>query len=266
MIKVAVCGAAGRMGKSILNSLFNDAEMEVVGATESSDHSLVGSDLGLIANSTGKNILITDDLNSAFKDADVVIDFTTTSSTLLIAENCSRNKKSLVIGTTGFSSEEKKKLEKSIEKVPTVISPNMSIGVNLVFEVSKFLADRLGNEFDIEVMETHHRDKVDAPSGTALKLAESVAEGRCIDLNKYAKFERYGNTGRRKQEEIGIQTLRGGDVVGDHTVMFLGNGERIELTHRALSRENFSRGVLRAAKWIIGKPPGIYSMKDVLGI
>ena len=266
MVRVAVSGAAGRMGTSILNTLIQDSEIYIVGATEISGHRMLGSDLGNVINTKNTNISITDDVNSAFKDADVVIDFTTPSSSLITAEYCSRNGKALVIGTTGFSVEQKKKLEKNIKKVPTVISPNMSIGVNLMFEVSKILADRLGNEFDVEIVEAHHKNKVDAPSGTALRLAESIAEVLSVDFDEHVRFKRYGNIGKRKKGEIGIQTVRGGDVVGDHTVMFLGEGERIELVHRALSRENFSRGVLRAAKWIADKSPGIYSMKDVLGL
>ena len=266
MVRVAVCGAGGRMGTSILNTLKKDKGIQIVGATEISGHPILGQDLENITNTGKTNIIVSNDLKTAFRDADVVVDFTTPSSTLTTAEYCGRNKKAIVIGTTGFTASQKKKLEKSIKKVPAVISPNMSIGVNLVFEVSKILASRLGNEFDTEIYETHHRNKIDAPSGTALRLAESVAEGLGLNTSRHLKFERRGEIGKRKEKEIGIQTLRGGDVVGDHTVMFLGEGERIELTHRAHNRENFSRGVLRAVKWIKGKKPGIYSMKDVLGL
>ena len=203
MVKVAVSGAAGRMGTSILNTLSGDSEVEIVGALERSGHQLLGNDLGVILNSGNTDTKITDDLETAFKDADVVVDFTVPSSTLLTAEYCSNNDKALVIGTTGFSSEQKKKLENDIKKIPTVISPNMSIGVNLVFEVSKLLADRLGEEFDVEIIEAHHKNKIDAPSGTALRLAESVAEGLGVDLNKHVRFERQGEIGKRKKGEIG---------------------------------------------------------------
>ncbi|MGI9533924.1 MAG: 4-hydroxy-tetrahydrodipicolinate reductase, partial [Thermodesulfobacteriota bacterium] len=185
MVRVAVSGAAGRMGTSILNTLIEDRGIEIVGATEISGHPMIGSGLGSIVNSKIKNVLITDDFNSAYKNADVVVDFTVPSSSLLTADYCRRKKKAVVIGTTGFSPEQKKKLEKSIKKIPTVFSPNMSIGVNLVFEVSKILADRLGKEFDVEIVEAHHKNKVDAPSGTAIRLAESVAEGLGINLVKY---------------------------------------------------------------------------------
>ncbi len=266
MIKAAVSGAGGKMGTSILNVLFKDPEIEIVGTTETAGHHLLGSDLGVIVNSADTNISITEDMDSAFEDAEVVIDFTTPSSTLLTAEHCKAGNRAIVIGTTGLSRAEKNRLRQIAETVPVVISPNMSVGVNLAFELSKILAARLGEEFDVEIVETHHGDKVDAPSGTAIGLAEAVAEGLGVDPDTHIRFERRGNIGRRKKGEIGVQTLRGGDVVGDHTVMFLGRGERLEITHKALSRENFSRGVLRAVKWVAGKPPGIYGMKDVLGI
>jgi len=266
MVKVAVSGACGKMGTSILNTLFKDKNIDIVGALEIDGHPMLGSDLGSVLNSKKTDILVTDDPKTAFRNADVVVDFTSPSSTLLTAGYCSRNKKALVIGTTGFTSAQKKKLEKLIKKIPTVISPNMSVGINLLFELSKILADRLGKEFDVEIFESHHRNKVDAPSGTAIRLAESVAEGLGVNPARKVRYERHGEIGKRKEGEIGIQTIRGGDVVGDHTVMFLGEGERIELTHRAQSRENFSSGVLRAVKWLEGKPPGIYTMKDVLGL
>ena len=266
MTKVAVAGAGGRMGTSILNTLTEDRNIKIVGATEKSGHPLLGTDLKKIIKNIKGRIVITDKLNSAYKDADVIVDFTTPASTLKTAEYCSRNKKAVVIGTTGFTKAQSKILEKYLKKVPSVYSPNMSVGVNLVFETAKMLASRLGKEYDVELVEAHHGNKVDSPSGTALRLAESVAEGLGIDLDKHARYERHGRIGKRKKGEIGIQTIRGGDVVGDHTVMFLGEGERIELTHKASSRDNFSRGVLRAVKWVDGKAPGIYSMKDVLGL
>lgn len=266
MVKVAVSGAGGRMGTSILKVLSKDPEIDIVGATETAGHHLLGCDLGVIVSSTDTDIKVTQDMDSAFRNAEVVIDFTTPASTLAAAKLCNTQNKSMVVGTTGFSREESKKLKQMAEKIPIVISPNMSIGVNLAFEISNFLATRLGDEFDVEIVETHHKDKVDAPSGTAVALAKSVAQGLGVDPDTHVRFERQGNIGKRKKGEIGVQTLRGGDVVGDHTIMFLGRGERLEITHRALSRENFSRGVLRAARWIAGKKPGVYSMKDVLGI
>ena len=266
MIKVCIIGAGGRMGKSIFSVLNNDNDVEIVGGTELEGHGLIGSDLGT-ANGVGENgVLITQDINEAASDADVIVDFSAPVSTLKNAEYASGNNKAIVIGTTGFSAEERASLDKMIETVPSVIAPNMSIGVNLLFELSKNVSKIVGSDFDVEIVEAHHRNKVDSPSGTALGLAESVAEGLGVDLNDKAVYERHGNIGKRKEQEIGIQTIRGGDVVGDHTVMFLGDGERIELTHKALNRDNFSKGVLRAVKWIPGKEPGIYTMKDVLGL
>lgn len=265
MIKVSVMGACGRMGRSIFSTLFRDDDITLVGATEVEGHEFIGRDAGELVG-TKLGFSVTDDLDSAAGDADIIVDFTSPGSTLSHAEYASRNSKGMVIGTTGFSSKEEEKLSQYTASFPCVISPNMSIGVNVLFEVSTRLASLLGNDFDVEIVETHHRKKVDAPSGTALKLGRSVAEGLGLDFEKAAKFERNGAIGPRNRDEIGIQTLRGGDVVGDHTVMFLGDGERMELTHKALSRDNFSKGVLRAVKWLPGKPPGIYSMKEVLGI
>lgn len=265
MIKVSVMGVCGRMGKSIFSTLHNDKDIKLVGATEVKGHEFIGRDAGtIVGDSLGFNI--TDDLETAAEEADIIVDFTSPESTLSHANYASRNYKGMVVGTTGFDYSQEKRLSDLASSFPCVLSPNMSIGVNVLFEMSKKLASLLGRDFDVEIVETHHRNKVDAPSGTALKLGRSVAEGLGLDFERSAKFERHGAIGPRNSDEIGIQTVRGGDVVGDHTVMFLGDGERMELTHKALSRENFSKGVLRAVKWLPGKSPGIYSMKEVLGI
>lgn len=266
MIKVAIVGVDGRMGRSIFSTLNSDEEIEVTGGTEKPGHSLIGKDLGGANGYEPIGVLISDSISSASESADIIVDFSTPESTLANAEFASRNGKSMVIGTTGFSSAQKNKLNGYLEKIPSVIAPNMSIGVNILFELSKEVSRILGNEFDVEIIEAHHRNKVDSPSGTAIGIAEHVAEGLNVNMEKAAVYERHGNIGKRKKGEIGIQTIRGGDVVGDHTILFLGEGERLELTHRALSRDNFSRGVLRAVKWINGKTPGIYNMKDVLGL
>ncbi|MGH7807348.1 MAG: 4-hydroxy-tetrahydrodipicolinate reductase, partial [Thermodesulfobacteriota bacterium] len=182
------------------------------------------------------------------------------------AEYASITGKAMVIGTTGFKLEEQKRIRELAGSFPSVISPNMSIGVNVMFEIAKKLAGFLGDEFDVEIVETHHKHKVDSPSGTALRLGEEIAGALGRDFKTVARFERHGQIGERKKGEIGIQTIRGGDVIGEHTAFFLGQGERIELTHKASNRDNFARGAVRAVKWVVGKPPGIYSMKDVLGI
>lgn len=266
MIRVIIVGVGGKMGSSIFTTLNNDEDISIVGATELPGHQFVGKDLGEVMGTGKCGVTVVDNIDNAAEDCDIIVDFTAPESTLSNAEYASKNNKSIVIGTTGFTADQRSTLNKFLESVPSVISPNMSIGVNLLFELSKNVSGILGKEFDVEIVEAHHRNKVDSPSGTALGLAESVAEGLDINLGDNAVFERHGNIGKRKNNEIGIQTIRGGDVVGDHTVMFLGDGERIELTHKALSRDNFSKGVLRAVKWLPGKSPGIYSMKDVLGL
>lgn len=265
MINVSVMGVCGRMGRSIFGTLYTDDEIKLVGATEVKGHDFIGRDAGTIIGKT-LSFNITDDLDAAAEKADIIVDFTSPESTLSHAKYASLNSKGMVIGTTGFDYSQEKKLSDLASTFPCVFSPNMSIGVNVLFEMSKKLAGLLGRDFDVEIVETHHRRKIDAPSGTALKLGKSVAEGLGLDFDKSARFERHGSVGPRTSDEIGIQTVRGGDVVGDHTVMYLGEGERLELTHKALSRENFSRGVLRAVKWLPGKSPGIYSMKEVLGL
>lgn len=266
MIKTAISGACGRMGKSIATVLAGDSEIQITGATEMKGHSCLNTNLGEVIGNKNIDVKISDNITEAFSDAEIIVDFTSPESTLKNLKYASQNGKSMVIGTTGFSDHERKELEKLANGVPCVISPNMSIGVNILFEISKKVASLVGDSYDIEIVETHHRKKVDSPSGTALGLAKAVCEGVGSRLDDVARYERHGKIGERKKGEIGIQTLRGGDVVGDHTVMYMGEGERIELTHKASSRDNFSRGVLMAVKWLHGKSPGLYSMKDVLGL
>ena len=266
MIKIIIVGIGGKMGRSIFTTLNNDDDISIVGATELPGHEFIGKDLGECMGLENNGVKVSDNIHDTAEDAEIIIDFTAPDSTITNAEYASKNNKSIVIGTTGFSPDQRSSLIKYLETIPSVLSPNMSIGVNLLFEISRNVSHILGEEFDVEIVEAHHKNKVDSPSGTALGLAEAVAEGLEVNLKDNAVFERHGDIGKRKNNEIGIQTIRGGDVVGDHTVMFLGNGERIELTHKALSRENFSKGVLRAVKWLPGKSPGVYSMKDVLGL
>src|SRR5579884_3823769 len=242
MIKTAIIGVAGRMGGRILSLLREEEGVKVIGATERKGHSVMGRDAGMVAGGEGIGVLVSDRIEEAAFDADVIVDFTAPVATLANAEYASKTGKAMVIGTTGFSEDEKKKVESLARGFPCVMSPNMSIGVNVMFEVAKRLAQSLGDEFDVEIIEAHHRLKADSPSGTALRLGE------------------------RGKDEIGIQTIRGGDIVGEHTLIFCGIGERLEFAHRALSRDNFARGAIRALKWVVGKPPGIYTMKDVLGI
>lgn len=266
MIKVAITGVAGRMGRRILSLLREEQGIKIIGATERKDHSVMGRDAGVVAGGEQIGVLVSDRIEEAAFDADVIVDFTAPVATLAHAEYASKTGKAMVIGTTGFSEDEKKKLESLAKRFPCVMSPNMSIGVSVMFEVAKKLAQSLGDEFDVEIIEAHHRFKADSPSGTALKLGEIVAEALGRDFKKVSRFERYGRIGERGKDEIGIQTIRGGDIVGEHTLIFCGIGERVELAHRALSRDNFARGAIRALKWVVGRPPGIYTMKDVLGI
>jgi 4-hydroxy-tetrahydrodipicolinate reductase len=266
MIKVAITGVAGRMGGRIFSLLQLEEGIEVVGVTEKKGHPDLGKDVGLILGAGKLNLRISDSIESAADEADAVIDFTSPGATLEHAQYASKSGKPMVIGTTGLSQDERGEIEKLARSFPCVISPNMSVGINILFEVSKRVAAYLGDEFDVEITEVHHRHKVDSPSGTAIRLGEEIADALGRDFKEVARFERYGQAGERKKEEIGIQAVRGGDVIGEHTVYFLGNGERIELTHRATSRDNFARGAIRAVRWVVGKPPGIYTMKDVLGI
>ena len=265
VIKVAIVGVCGRMGMSVASLASADEGIELVGATEVPGHVSIGRGLGDFIEGAGPGVSVSDGIERAARSADVIIDFTVPEATLAHAEYSAENGKSMVIGTTGFTSEQREELLRLLERIPCVLSPNMSVGVNVLFEISRQVASHLGDRYDAEIFETHHRAKADSPSGTAIALAEAVASGLGSELGDVARYQRYGRIGSREKGEIGIQTLRGGDVVGDHTVMFLGDGERVELIHKATSRDNFSAGALRAAKWIPGKAPGIYTMRDVLG-
>lgn len=266
MLKVSVMGAAGRMGRRILYFLSQDESVKIVGALEIKGHSALGKDAGLTAGIGKLGVKITADMDESSSKADVIVDFTAPKPTLENAEYAASKGKAMVIGTTGFTPEEQEKLEKLSQKFPCVIAPNMSVGVNVVFEITKLLARALGDEYDVEIVEAHHKHKLDSPSGTAIMLGRAAAEGLGRDFDKSARYERFGRIGERRPGEIGIQSVRGGDVAGEHTVMFLGDGERVELVHRAQNRDNFARGVVRAVKWVFGKPPGPYTMKDVLGL
>ncbi len=265
VIKVAVAGVCGRMGMSVASLAGTDGDIELVGGTEAAGHASVGRGLGDLVAGAGPGVTLSGSIEEAAGDAEVIIDFTVPEATLAHAEYSVRNGKSMVIGTTGFEPGQREELLGLLRRIPCVFSPNMSVGINVLFEISRQMASHLGESYDAEIFEAHHRGKADSPSGTAIALAEAVAAGLGSQLKDVAKYERHGRIGARRKGEIGIQTLRGGDVVGDHTVMFLGDGERVELTHRATTRENFSAGAIRAAKWIPGKPPGVYAMRDVLG-
>jgi 4-hydroxy-tetrahydrodipicolinate reductase len=265
MIKIAVCGAAGRMGQRIIVAAL-EAGCTLSGALERPGHQLVGTDAGLPAGLGAIGVLISDDLNAVVDGCDVLIDFTTPKVSLKNLEVCGLKKKAIVIGSTGFTPDERLLAAELAKDIPAVLAPNMSVGVNVCFKVLKDVAKTLGDDFDVEIVELHHNKKKDAPSGTAVRMGEVVAEALGRDYNKVANYHREGICGERTREEIGMQTVRGGDIIGEHTVYFIGMGERIEISHRAMTRDMFSRGSVRAAKWIVGKTPGLYDMQDVLGL
>jgi len=266
MINIAVCGAAGRMGGRIIVAI-NEAEgVELAGALERPGHPMLGLDAGILAGTGPLGVKITDDINMVVEECDVLIDFTTPKVSLKNMEVCGLKKKAIVIGSTGFTPEERALAKELAKDIPVVLAPNMSVGVNVCFKVLADIARILGEDFDVEIVEAHHRLKKDAPSGTAVRMGEVVAEALGRDYRQVANCHREGITGERTREEIGMQTIRGGDIVGEHTVYFIGQGERIELTHRAHTRDMFSRGSVRAAKWVVSQQPGLYDMQDVLGL
>lgn len=261
--RVVVTGVTGRMGSLLVKLVRGTAGFAMVGGTERAGTAAVGLDVGLAAHGGPMEVVTTSSLDQALTGADVVIDFTTPEASLEHARVCAARKVPLVVGSTGFSAEAKAQMAEAAKVIPLVMSPNMSVGVNLMIDLVAELAKRLGDGFDIDVVEAHHRHKKDAPSGTALRLAEEMAKatGRTAsDL----RTSRVGVIGERPKREIGIQSLRGGDVVGEHTVFFFGDGERLEVSHRASNREQFGRGALRAAKWVVGREPGLYDMSHVL--
>jgi 4-hydroxy-tetrahydrodipicolinate reductase len=266
MIKAIVTGAAGRMGSRIINVISTSEGIKLGGALERKGHALLGQDAGGPAGIAAMGVKITDDLDAALRAGDVLIDFTFPETSLELIKACSGLGRPMVIGSTGFTKEQRAEVARYVSKAPCVLSPNMSVGVNVCFKVLADLAKTLGKDFDVEIVEAHHRLKKDAPSGTAVRMGEVVASALGREYQKTAKFHREGITGVRTNEEIGMQTIRGGDIVGEHTAYFIGMGERIELTHRAHTRDMFARGAIRAAKWVVGKKPGLYDMQDVLGL
>jgi 4-hydroxy-tetrahydrodipicolinate reductase len=266
MIRIAVAGAAGRMGSRITALSKEYHDLKLTGAFEKRAHSAVGKDIGSIVGIGETGIKLSDSLEEIVDNADVIIDFTTPNSTKENIKVASKKGKAMIIGTTGFSKDDIKEIESLIRSIPCVMASNMSTGVNLLLRVLQDVARVLGDEYDIEIIEAHHRLKKDAPSGTALKMAQVIADALHRSLDEVAVYTRKGLIGERAKKEIGIQTIRAGDIVGEHTVIFGGLGERIEVTHKVSSRDTFARGALRAALWISGKPAGPYDMQDVLGL
>lgn len=266
MIRLVVTGAAGRMGKMILSLAAKDAEFKITGAVEDAKHPAVGSDVGQMLGLKTSGVKVTADLDAALKDADAVIDFTHFSVTENHIQSAIRNKVGFVLGTTGLKSSTLELVQKAAREIAVVQAPNMSVGVNLLFRLAELTAGILDEDYDVEIVEAHHRMKKDAPSGTALKLLELIAKARGKDPKKDSVSGREGETGERPRGQIGIHAVRGGDVIGDHTVSFLADGERIELVHKASSRDAFASGALKAAKFVARQPKGLYNMSQVLGI
>ena len=266
MIRACVAGVGGKMGSRILNALRADDDFVITGAFEKPDSPQVGLDAGLLSGAGPLEVTISPSIEQALsKPTDVVIDFTAPNASLHHAQACAERGVALVVGTTGFSAQAKAELAGHAQKIPLLMAPNMSVGVNVLFRLVTDAARALGPSYEVEIVEMHHRGKKDAPSGTALRLAEVAADALGLDAFTAVVYERNGDIGARKPGTIGVQTLRGGDVTGDHTVFFLADGERLELTHRASSRDNFARGAVRAARFLAGRKPGLYDMQDVLG-
>jgi len=264
MIKCIVNGAAGRMGEHIIRAIHHTEGIQLVGAVELKGHSLVGADAGESLGIGKIDVPVVDSIDGVKSDCDVLIDFTTPESSLSSLEWAAVKKKAVVIGTTGFSPQQRERIKKLAQDIPCVCAPNMSVGINLMFNLISQVAKILKDEYDIEIIESHHRLKKDAPSGTAVKMAQILAHTLKRNLDKVAVHQRKGLIGERSRKEIGIQVIRGGDIVGEHTVIFAGMGERLEITHRAHSRDTFARGAVRAAQWVVTQQPGLYDMQDVL--
>ena len=267
-MQVAILGVSGRMGRALLAALDEIPGATLSGASVSAGSQWIGQDAAQVSAKTGKsrNVLITSDPAAAVKGATVAIDFTLPDATASNLRACVVTGCPLVIGTTGHDDSTRTEIEQAARDIPLLVAANMSLGVNLLLKLAELAAQTLDESYDIEIFEAHHRNKKDAPSGTALALGSAVARGREVSLTDAAEFARQGQTGARRPGAIGFSVLRGGDVVGDHTVTFAGIGERIELTHRASDRMTFARGALRAAQWLAGRAPGLYSMQDVLGL
>jgi 4-hydroxy-tetrahydrodipicolinate reductase len=266
MIKAIVVGAAGRMGRMIVNAIQGAEGITCAGAVEAAGNPVVGKDAGAVAGLGELGVRIEDALSAVIKKGEVVIDFTTADASLKNMEIAAQLHKPMVVGSTGFSTQQMDKVGKLTKDFPCVLAPNMSVGVNLMFKIVEQVARALGQDYDVEIIEAHHRMKKDAPSGTALRLGELIAHALGRKWAEVGVYGRKGLIGERGREEIGMQVIRAGDIVGDHTVLFGGMGERLEITHRAHTRDTFTQGAIRAARWVVNQKPGLYDMGDVLGL
>ncbi len=266
MVRAAVAGIAGRMGSRLAQLIRETEGIELAGAFERAGHPAVGKEISELIGGSPTGLRVAGTIGDVLDSSDVVLDFTVASASLEHLRCAAAAKKAMVIGSTGFTADQTREAALLAAQVPCVIAPNMSMGVNVLFKAVGDLARLLGDDYDVEIIEAHHRFKKDAPSGTAMKLAQVAAKSLHRDLDEVGVYARHGLIGERTGREIGIQTIRGGDIVGEHTVIFAGMGERIEITHRAQSRDNFARGALRAALWVCRQPAGLYGMEHVLGI
>lgn len=265
-IKLGIVGAGGRMGQMLVAEAHGQPGLRIVAGGEASGSKHIGQDLGALAGVGPLGVKISGDSADVFRASDLVLDFTVAAASVRHAELAAERGRALVLGTTGLDAAQGTSVRRAATRAPILWAANYSLGVNLLLSLVEDAARRLGEEFDIEVLEMHHRQKIDAPSGTALALGEAAARGRGIDLGARSQRVRDGVTGARRAGDIGFATLRGGDVAGEHCVIFAAAGERIELGHRATTRAIFARGALKAARWLAGKPAGLYDMKDVLGL
>ena len=266
MINIGVIGAGGRMGRMLIEAVQDNPQTSLSAAIEREGSSLIGADAGEVAAIERLNIKIVDDLVSVIDDMDVLIDFSLPDATEQNMQTCAEHKVAMVIGTTGFNEQQEQVLTEASKHIPIVYAGNYSTGVNLSLKLLGMAAKAFGNEADVEVIEAHHKHKIDAPSGTAYMMAQAVAEARGQNLKEVAVYGREGQTGAREAGSIGIHAIRGGEIIGDHTVMFIADGEVVEITHRARARMTFAAGAVRATTWVIQQKAGQYNMQDVLGL
>ena len=266
MIHVIVAGAAGRMGGRIITLIHGDQNVELVGAVDQKGHQLIGSDVGAYLGLGETGVVLGDDLAECIEQADVVIDFSSHIASVEHLRTVAEHNKAIVIGSTGLTPDEMEEVANLSKGARCVLAPNMSVGVNVLFKVLKDVAGILGDGYDVEIIEAHHNQKKDAPSGTAVKMAQIIAQALARDIDTVGVYGRSGMVGARPEAEIGVHAVRAGDIVGEHTVLFGGMGERLEFIHRAHSRDNFAGGAIRAATWIVDRENGLYDMQDVLGL
>ncbi|THK40868.1 4-hydroxy-tetrahydrodipicolinate reductase [Methylophaga sp. SB9B] len=265
-INIAINGAAGRMGRCLIQAVTETEGLQLSAAIDRPESSLIGVDAGELAGVGKLGVMLSADLELATQQSDVIIDFTIPEATMALLPLCAKNQCRPVIGTTGFDETQKQAIQQTADQIASLLAPNMSVGVNLSLKLLDMAARVLGDSVDIEIIEAHHRHKVDAPSGTALRMGEVVAEALGRDLKDCAIYGREGRTGERDRNTIGFATVRAGDIVGDHTVLFAAEGERVEITHKASSRMTFAYGAMRASKWLMDQQTGLFDMQDVLDL